>query len=57
MFVRDGDSMNCPFCGVQHNDTIVQAFSIVAYFFECGNAYDAREEYWIDICVSQPKFP
>ena len=29
----------------------------VAYFFECGNAYDAREEYWIDICVSQPKFP
>lgn len=49
--------MNCPFCGVQHNDTIVQGFTIVIYFFECGNAYDARGKYWIDHCCSEPKFP
>jgi len=49
--------MKCPFCGVQHNDTIVQGFTIVAYFFECGNAYDANGKYWIDHCCSQPRWP
>lgn len=48
--------MKCQFCGIQHNNTIVQAFTIVAYFFACGNAYDAQGDYWIDNCCNEPKW-
>ena len=51
--------MNCDFCGVQYNDVLTgyENDFIIYYFFECGNAYDAVQDLWIDNCCSQPRWP
>lgn len=46
----------CPFCGVQYNDSLVNGFEVIIYFFECGNAYDKRYNQWIDSCCNEPKY-
>lgn len=52
-------SFVCPFCGVYPNDWVkgYENDFVMYYFFECGNAYSVVEDYWIDHCCNEVKFP
>jgi len=46
----------CPFCGITHNDQLISS-KVEWYFFACGNAYDKKIDFWIDICCNEVTFP
>lgn len=52
----EGYGEYCLFCGVKHNEVILPHTHHAIYFFECGNAYDAFTDTWIDVCCSEPKY-